>query len=80
MRRTLHSSLLPIIALALLAIVAGCAKKQPLPDNNAQLGIGGSATPGSQQDFTLNVGDRVFFTTDSSSLTGRGPRHARQAG
>ncbi len=72
MRRTLHSSILPIIALALLAVISGCAKKQPLPDNNAQLGINGagSATPGSQQDFTLNVGDRVFFTTDSSSLTG----------
>ncbi len=73
MRRTLHSSILPIIAMVFLALVAGCAKKQPLPDNNAQLGINdgtGSATPGSQQDFTLNVGDRVFFTTDSSSLTG----------
>ena len=27
------------------------------------------ATPGSQQDFTVNVGDRIFFETDSSSLT-----------
>ena len=27
------------------------------------------ATPGSQQDFIVNVGDRVFFETDSSELT-----------
>lgn len=51
-----------------LAGVAGCAKKKPLPDNSAQLGIN-SAKPGSPQDFTVNVGDRVFFTTDSTTLT-----------
>ena len=28
-----------------------------------------SATPGSQQDFVVNVGDRVFFETDSTDLT-----------
>ena len=27
-----------------------------------------SATPGSAQDFTVNVGDRIFFDTDSSSI------------
>src|SRR5213596_3738190 len=29
----------------------------------------GSAPPGSQQDFVVNVGDRVFFESDSSELT-----------
>jgi peptidoglycan-associated lipoprotein len=28
-----------------------------------------AAAPGSQQDFIVNVGDRVFFETDSSELT-----------
>jgi peptidoglycan-associated lipoprotein len=28
-----------------------------------------SAAPGSQQDFVVNVGDRVFFETDSTELT-----------
>ena len=28
-----------------------------------------AATPGSQQDFVVNVGDRVFFDTDSSELS-----------
>jgi peptidoglycan-associated lipoprotein len=32
------------------------------------LGPGGGA-PGSQQEFIVTVGDRVFFETDSSSLT-----------
>ena len=55
---------------AMLALVAGltlagCAK-QTLPDNAGGLGL--SATPGSQQDFTVNVGDRIFFDTDSSLI------------
>jgi peptidoglycan-associated lipoprotein len=45
--------------------IAGCAKQQA-----EQTGlVGGAATPGSQQDFVVNVGDRVFFETDSSELT-----------
>ena len=31
-------------------------------------GAGGSASPGSAQDFVVNVGDRVFFESDSSDL------------
>ena len=27
-----------------------------------------AATPGSAQDFTVNVGDRIFFDTDSTSI------------
>lgn len=30
---------------------------------------GNSAAPGTVEDFTLNVGDRVFFETDQASLT-----------
>ncbi|MCI4677563.1 peptidoglycan-associated lipoprotein Pal [Rhodoblastus acidophilus] len=33
------------------------------------VGAAGSATPGSQQDFVVNVGDRVFFDSDSSQLS-----------
>jgi peptidoglycan-associated lipoprotein len=32
-------------------------------------GRGGAGTPGSQQDFVVNIGDRVFFESDSSELT-----------
>jgi len=31
-----------------------------------------AATPGSQQDFVVNVGDRVFFETDQTDLTSQG--------
>src|ERR1700761_6458246 len=51
------------IILATLA-VAACAKK----DDQSALN-GASAAPGSQQDFVVNVGDRVFFDTDSSDLS-----------
>ena len=32
-------------------------------------GMASSAAPGSQQDFVVNVGDRVFFVVDSTELT-----------
>jgi peptidoglycan-associated lipoprotein len=53
-----------LLALALAA--AGCANKPNDPGQTA--GVGGAA-PGSQQDFVVNVGDRVFFESDSSELT-----------
>jgi peptidoglycan-associated lipoprotein len=31
--------------------------------------LASAAVPGSQQDFVVNVGDRVFFDTDSSELS-----------
>ena len=46
------------LVLGALAI-AGCAKQQP-----DQAAMANAATPGSQQDFIVNVGDRVFFETD----------------
>jgi peptidoglycan-associated lipoprotein len=53
------------------ALIAGlalsaCASKQ----GNDSLASAGVATPGSQQDFVVNVGDRVFFESDSTELTG----------
>jgi peptidoglycan-associated lipoprotein len=53
-------------AALLLGVLAlgGCPKQ---PDQTAALG--GAAVPGSQQDFIVNVGDRVFFESDSSELT-----------
>jgi peptidoglycan-associated lipoprotein len=47
--------------------IAACSKS---PDDQANLaGAGaGAATPGSAQDFIVNIGDRVFFDTDSTEL------------
>jgi len=54
------------IMVAATVLGAGCARQQK--DLEAGMGAG-VATPGSAQDFQVNVGDRVFFETDSSALT-----------
>jgi peptidoglycan-associated lipoprotein len=51
--------------LAAAVLGAGCANQR----NALDAGAAGVATPGSPQDFQVNVGDRVFFETDSSALT-----------
>lgn len=58
-----------VIALAVALALTGCASKKSLPDNSDGLGLSNGAKAGSEQDFTVNVGDRVFFETDSSALT-----------
>jgi peptidoglycan-associated lipoprotein len=55
-----------VVAFAL--VLAACSKHgQP-----KQYGLGGEgpATPGTERDFAVNVGDLVHFQVDSSSLTG----------
>ena len=52
----------------LAAMVGACAANKELqPD--ALSGKYGAATPGSQRDFSQNVGDIVYFSTDSVELT-----------
>jgi peptidoglycan-associated lipoprotein len=48
--------------LAMLAI-AGCAKQV------GETALASAAIPDSQQDLSVNAGDRVFFDTDSSELS-----------
>jgi peptidoglycan-associated lipoprotein len=54
-----------VAALGIALSMAACANKGPL-DGNA---MASAATPGSQQDFVVNVGDRVFFESDQSDLS-----------
>jgi peptidoglycan-associated lipoprotein len=63
--RILRGAPLALAVFAALALGA-CANKPP-----QQPGVAGAATPGSQQEFVVSVGDRVFFETDSSQLTAR---------
>ncbi|MBU1210056.1 MAG: peptidoglycan-associated lipoprotein Pal [Alphaproteobacteria bacterium] len=60
------------LAVAALAglLVAACAGNGE-NDPTAQLapGAGAPVVPGTQRDFSVNVGDIVYFTTDSSDLT-----------
>ncbi len=59
--------------------LAACSKKNT-PDLDAGGGAGGSgldagaggASPGSQADFQTNVGDRVYFLVDQTTLTPEG--------
>ena len=52
----------------LVVALAACSRSGAGPTGVGNLGPGGGA-PGSQQEFLVTVGDRVFFETDSSSLT-----------
>lgn len=75
MLRTMRIGRSAKIAVALCAALAlgACAKKpgDGMDGANGGYGAGGrGGPPGSQQDFVVNVGDRVFFETDSTELTG----------
>ena len=49
--------------------LAACSKKNT-PNLEANAGLGaGQALPGSEQDFATNVGDRIYFLEDKSTLT-----------
>jgi len=52
--------------LAVALSMGACANKNPL---NGAGGMANAATPGSQQDFVVNVGDRVFFDSDQTNLS-----------
>jgi peptidoglycan-associated lipoprotein len=67
MTLSLRGLKLAVAALAVFAIAA-CAKTDQTAGIGAG-GAGGAATPGSVRDFAVNVGDRVFFDSDSTDLT-----------
>jgi peptidoglycan-associated lipoprotein len=50
--------------LAVALTMGACANK-----NGATDAMANAATPGSQQDFVVNVGDRVFFESDQTDLS-----------
>ncbi len=60
------------MVLALPLALQACANKENGPE--AELGPGGrggagAPVPGTQRDFAVNVGDIVYFSTDSTDLT-----------
>ncbi|WP_144294017.1 peptidoglycan-associated lipoprotein Pal [Rhodoligotrophos appendicifer] len=64
--RWIAASKAAVVCLGLLA-VAACSNK----NNPANPSAGGmeQAVPGSERDFTLNVGDRIFFPNDVTQLS-----------
>ncbi len=69
-RETTRRSFRLGLALAAGLALSACARNSAETGAGAGFGAGGAgmATPGSAQDFTVNVGDRVFFDSDSSEL------------
>jgi peptidoglycan-associated lipoprotein len=65
MLRRLAEFKIALICCFFLALVACSKKNQPdLEGDNA-----GTAVPGSEKDFAINVGDRIYFIVDTSTLT-----------
>jgi peptidoglycan-associated lipoprotein len=70
-------NLRPLSLIAGLLLLAACSQN---PSTNANTGGTGAGTgttqssivPGSKEDFIQNVGDRVFFDTDKSSIKPEG--------
>ena len=57
-------------ALCCVLALTACSKKNtPDLEASAANGLGaGQSTPGSEQDFAANTGDRVYFAEDQSTL------------
>ena len=60
-----------LAAVTLAMTLAACAGQNPRPEDVglAPYGKGGPATPGSSRDFSVNVGDIVYFSTDATDLS-----------
>jgi peptidoglycan-associated lipoprotein len=66
-RRSMKLGLALTVALAMGACARNAAEDGVGAGAGSRFGAG-AATPGSAQDFATNVGDRVFFDSDSSEL------------
>jgi peptidoglycan-associated lipoprotein len=65
MLRRLAEFRIALICCCFLALAACSKKNQP----NLEGDGAGSAVPGSEKDFAINVGDRIYFIVDTSTLT-----------
>src|SRR5665647_3975612 len=70
---SINARSLKLVAALSAALAMAACSKNPNDSANGANGLGGmgagAASPGSQQDFVVNVGDRVFFESDSTELT-----------
>ncbi len=61
-----------IVLTAAVLAAGACANQETNPEtalNNQGRDGKGPVTPGTQRDFSVNVGDLVYFSSDSSDLT-----------
>jgi peptidoglycan-associated lipoprotein len=65
MLRRLAEFKIALICCCFLALAACSKKNQPDLEGDGA----GTAVPGSEKDFAINVGDRIYFIVDTSTLT-----------
>ena len=58
-----------LTALLAVSLLSACSKNDDNANASGAGGGSGTATPGSQEDLVQNVGDRVFYALDSSTLS-----------
>lgn len=62
-----------LMLVTLVAVLGACASQNPRPEDvglgYGKGGKGGPATPGTARDFSVNVGDIVYFSTDSVDIS-----------
>ena len=61
-----------ILSMAAVLLLVSACESTPSDDSMSGMngnGMNGTAAAGSARDFAENVGDRVFYATDSSTLT-----------
>jgi len=61
-----------LLAVLGLSLALGACAKNPADSDAINGAYGAGAGPGSFQEFSSSVGDRVFFETDQTDLTSQG--------
>ena len=71
MTRNFTRILRAVVLTAAVLAAGACANQETNPDTALNQGRDGKGpvTPGTQRDFSVNVGDLVYFSSDSSDLT-----------
>ncbi len=62
----------PVLAVLAMALALGACAKNTAESDPINGAAYGAAGPGSIQEFTASVGDRVFFDTDQTDLNAQG--------
>jgi peptidoglycan-associated lipoprotein len=58
-----------LTALLAVSLLSACSKNDENANASGAGGGSGTATPGSQEDLVQNVGDRIFYDLDSSTIS-----------
>lgn len=64
-----RSLCLRLVVVSILATTLGACTGRDMRSDSLSSEYGNNSTPGSQRDFTRNIGDIVYFSTDSVDLT-----------